>query len=114
MTPTAYVTVDVTAPVDGQVTLNSTAYVFHPTDGGDVLCAIFEDDNIPPSNISFNTPSYQNWETSGSGDEGTLSGTRTFDIAANTTITYSLACEELVDGGEIVSGNLTAIFTPTP
>lgn len=113
-TPKAYVSVDVTASVDGQVTLNSTAYVFHLADGGDVSCGIFENDNIPPSSISFNTPSYQRWETGGSGDEGSLSGTRTFDIAANTTVTYSLACEESVDRGELFSMNLTAIFTPTP
>jgi hypothetical protein len=43
-----------------------------------------------------------------------LSATRAFDIAANTTVTYSLACEEIADGGVLVARNLTAIFTPTP
>ena len=114
-TPTAIVSVDVTAPVAGQVTLNSTAWVFHTADGGEIVCAIFESGGIPPLFIPFDTPSFQNWETSLSSNEGSLSGTRTFDIAANTTVTYSLACEEFDDGGSTSrSRNLTAIFTPAP
>ena len=114
-TPTAIVSVDVTAPVAGQVTLNSTAWVFHTADGGEIVCAIFESGGIPPLFIPLDTPSFQNWETSLPSNEGSLSGTRTFDIAANTTVTYSLACEEFDDGGSTSrSRNLTAIFTPAP
>jgi hypothetical protein len=114
VTPTAFVSVTVTAPVAGHVTINSTAYVFHSVDGGDLWCAIYEDAAIPPTGLSSDEPSFQRWETGGLGNEGSLSGTRRFDIAANATTTYSLACEELANGGVIATGNLTAIFTPAP
>ncbi len=113
-TPTAYVSVEVTAPVDGQVTLNSTGVVIHSSDGGDIVCALFEAGDIPPTDIVFDTPSLQFWESSLPSDQGTLSGTRTFDIAADATVTYSLACEVYAGSGAIWVGNLTAIFTPAP
>ena len=37
-----------------------------------------------------------------------------FAIAAGATIDYVLACQELGDGGIVLSRNLTAIFTPAP
>lgn len=113
-TPAAYVSVTVTAPAAGQVTLNSTALVSHSLDGASVRCAIFEDAAIPTGNISFDEPSYQQHETGGSSNDTSLSGTRRFDIAANTVTTYSLACQEFFDGATIFSGNLTAVYTPTP
>jgi hypothetical protein len=114
-TPTAYVSVRVSAPVAGQVTLSSTATVGHVLDDGDVYCQIYEADLIPPISINGTTDFFQWWEAfqgGGSVKTGELSGARTFDIAANTTITYSLACEEGANGGNIRSRNLTAIFTP--
>ncbi len=121
-TPTVFASVDVTAPVDGQVTLNSTAFVRHLTKGGLIACAIYEAADIPPVDIVGQTPSVQLWTSvvidppgSFTGAQGSLSGTRTFDIAADTTVTYSLACDEiLLDGGSILERNLTAIFTPAP
>ena len=112
--PQPYVSVAVTAPAAGQVTLNSTARVQHAVDGGDILCAIYEADAIPALAVADDTPSIQFWETSLPSDQGSLSGTRTFDIAADTTVTYSLACEETTGGGIIWTGNLTAVFTPVP
>ena len=113
VTPTAFLSLNVTAPTAGQVTLNSTATVSHGIEGGDVYCAIFAG-NIPPVDIADSTPSLQHWETSLPSNNGSVSGTRTFDIAANATVTYSLACEEGGNGGQIVTRSLTATFTPAP
>jgi len=111
--PQAFVSVPVSAPVDGQVTINSTALVVHSVAGGDIFCAIFETANIPAVNINPGEPSFQRWE-SGLSTSGSLSGTRTFDIAAGVATSYSLACERVTSGAQINSGNLTAIFTPAP
>ena len=71
--------------------------------------------DIPPFFISNGAESVQWHETGGLSDHGSLSGTRTFAIAAGATINYVLACEELADdGGTISARNLTAIFTPAP
>jgi hypothetical protein len=113
-TPTAYVTVTVTAPVTGHVTVNSTATVSHTVEGGDVLCVIVESTDIPPTTISVFAESVQWHETGGSSNDGSVSGTRTFAIAAGASIDYVLACEEVLGGGAIWGRNLTAIFTPAP
>jgi hypothetical protein len=112
-TPTAYVSVSVSAPVAGHVTLNSTARLHHSTNGGDMVCAIYETGSIPGS-IGPDTPSVQYFEALDLGNDGSLSGTRRFSIADGTTVSYSLACEEGQDGAVIEERNLTAIFTPTP
>lgn len=111
--PTPYVSVDVTAPVHGQVTVNSTATVGHTGLAGVVICVIAESTDIP--NVAIITDeSAQLFEAGSSINDGTLSGTRTFEIAADETVTYVLACEEFGDGGVINGRNLTAIFTPAP
>jgi hypothetical protein len=112
--PTDYVSVEVTAPDAGQVTLNSYAAVGHNgVDGSDVLCKILEsteaDGNYAP------TDDYVQWfEKEGVTNDGTLNGTRTFTLAAGETKTYGLRCRESGDGGSIRSRILTAIFTPAP
>ena len=104
--------VTVTAPVAGHVTVNSVAFVNHDTDGGDLLCAIYD---AVPFGIFGDDPSFQFWETGLPSQNGSLSGTRRFDIDANATTTYSLFCRENApDGGAVTSGSLTAIFTPAP
>lgn len=113
-TPTAIVSISFTAPVTGQVTLNSTARVAHLVDGGDVVCAIFETVSIPTTDISVETPSIQWFEAFSTGNDGSVSGTQTFSIAGGATVSYSLACEESTDGGIAYTRNLTAIFTPAP
>jgi len=113
-TPTAFVSVSVTAPVAGQVTINSTASIFENLDGKRLVCAIYETSDIPAETIE-KTPSFQGWQTGGNGRSGTLSGTRTFDIAAGATISYSLACEKRENTTAfLASSNLTAVFTPAP
>jgi hypothetical protein len=113
-TPMAYVTVAVTAPVDGNVTVNSTAAVGHSSDGGDVRCILVEATNIPATSIQIDEESAQWHETGGASDTSTLAGTRTFAISSGARVEYVLACEELADGGFMNARNLTAIFTPAP
>ena len=113
-TPMAYVTVSVTAPADGHVTVNSTARVTHTgADGSEVFCAITESTAIPGF-FSGTEESFQIFEKNGAADSGSVSGTRTFEITAESTVDYVLACEEGGDGGQFNGGNLTAIFTPAP
>ena len=112
--PAAFVSVTVTAPAAGRVTVNSTARVFHGSDGASVFCAIVEATAIPPLGFNSSTPSLQEHETSLLSRTGSLAGTRTFDLAAGATVTYSLACYEGLDGGAFFAGNLTAVFTPAP
>lgn len=106
--------VTVTAPVDGHVTVSSTASVRHALDGGDIICVIVEGVDIPPTDIAIGAESAQRHETGGQSDQSSLSGTRTFTIAAGATTSYVLACEEYSDGGTLVGSNITAIFTPAP
>jgi hypothetical protein len=113
-TPVAYASVELTAPVAGQVTVHSTAHVDTFTSNAELICAIFESTNIPSPNISRATPSYQYWMALNSSNQDTISGTRVFDIAANETITYSLACEFALNGPLIQTRSVTATFTPAP
>jgi hypothetical protein len=114
LTPTAYVSVTVTAPVAGHVTVNSTAAVLHSAVGGWVLCVIVESTDIPPGSVTDTSESAQPWRAGVAFETGSLSGTRTFAIAAGATIDYVLACEEIGAGGLLLGRNLTAIFTPAP
>jgi len=110
-TPTNYISVEVTAPVAGQVTVNSFATVTHTgVDGSDVVCKILESTE-PNGGYGANSEYVQWFE---SVFEAADNGTRTFTLAAGETNTYGLRCREQNDGGNIRSRILTAIFTPTP
>lgn len=112
--PTNYVTVEVTAPVAGQITVSSFATLSHTgIDGSDVVCKILE--SAEADGAYGGIAEYVQWfEKDGFADNGTIAGTRTFTIAAGETKTYGLRCEETSDGGFIHSRILTAIFTPSP
>jgi hypothetical protein len=87
-----------------------------PSKANDSVCALYRSTEIPAPNISLADPAVGWWETAavGTGDQGSVSGTATFDIAAGATVTYALACEER-GGFEAVAGRaMTAIFTPSP
>ena len=117
LTPTAvsYLDVDVTAPVDGHVTINYSTYIRNSTLGAESVCNVYRSTEIP-SNISADEPGVGFWETAAElvGDEGSVSGTNRFDITAGQTVTYSLACEEFDEGGDVWARAMTAIFTPAP
>lgn len=105
------VSVTVTAPVAGQVTVISTTGPEEDTGGDDVWCSITQLTTL----LDFNY--LQRWESSGwSGGFSQLAGTRTFDIAAGATATYNLVCDHIGSSGSAVVHDpvLTAIFTPAP
>lgn len=114
--PVSVLAVTVAAPVDGQVTVNYSAYVFHSAAGGDVLCAPFRSTQIPPLNILLSMEGVSSFETGENAvsNNGSVSGTRLFDIGAGETITYALACEEVGQNGFVLGRAITAIFTPAP
>jgi len=108
------VTVQVTAPTAGQVTINSAANVFHNTAGGDVVCFILRSTDADPS-LGTNILGAQWFESEGpSSNDGSIAGTRLFDVAAGSTTIFELRCAENDgDGGRLGSAILTAIFTPS-
>lgn len=112
-TPAAFVSVDVTAPVAGHVTLHSVASVGHFDEGGDVGCVLVKSSGIPNSLVALNYPSAQWWEAAKDATFANLSGTRTFSIAKGQTTSYSLACVGS-SGAIMYSRTLTAMFTPAP
>jgi hypothetical protein len=114
--PESVVDVMVTAPLDGQVTVNYSTYIFNDTLTADSVCAPYRLTDIPSINISFDDQGVGVWETAveGAGDQGSVSGTARFDIAAGATVTYSVACEEQGGNGGARGMTMTAIFTPTP
>jgi len=113
-TPTNYISVGITAPVAGQVTVNSYAAVRHGgADGADFACKILEATEAN-GNYGANSQYVQWFEKGGLSDDGTLNGTRTFTLAAGETKTFGLRCRADSIEGSIRSRVLTAIFTPTP
>jgi hypothetical protein len=103
--PGTVASVEITAPVDGQVTVNSSAYVvmFPP---GAAACYI----------SSGSTETVSEWFQPGTGsNNGNVSGTWTFDINAGETNRYDYKCYASSGSGFIVDpSGLTAIFTPAP
>jgi len=108
---TVVVAVTVTAPVAGQVIVNSTAVANEGTSGDFVRCSISDTE-------SLDSDYTQLWESAGpsGGDWSQLAGTRVFDIAAEATVTYNLVCDHDGASGRSSVRNsvLTAIFTPAP
>jgi hypothetical protein len=114
-TPVSYLDVTVTAPVDGQVTLNYSTYVQILTTSDAVLCAPFRSTEIPASLTTEDEGiGYFRRGDTGSSVAGSASGTRTFDISAGQTVIYSVACEGTGALGSVGGRTATAIFTPAP
>jgi hypothetical protein len=107
------VSVEVTAPVDGQVTVNSTTNATSSVGGQKIQCSI----RVVGFIVANDGDHLQVWESAGgTGDSSQLAGTRVFDIAAGTTVRYSLVCSRTGTTGNPKMNNsiLTAIFTPAP
>jgi hypothetical protein len=102
------VSLPVTAPVAGQVTVFSTTAVGDATANGTTSCYITTLETSDPGFL-------QRWNSPGNpGRHAQLSGVRTFDIAAGATVDYNLVCKH---GGAGAFSNLestviSAIFTP--
>jgi hypothetical protein len=101
------VSVQLTAPVGGQVTIVAAANVDHiGLLGADVDCDI---------NTAASGRGMELWfERDQASNSGNVAGTRVFDLAAGATETYRLQCRESGDGGILDQATLTAIFTPAP
>ncbi|MEM9515039.1 MAG: hypothetical protein AAGA42_09295 [Actinomycetota bacterium] len=106
--PTEQLNVTVTAPVGGNVTVDSHAEVGHNVGSQDVFCYLSD-------STSTDFEYGQRFEADDTGGWGSVSGTRTFPIAAGATQTYYLLCQEgPSNGGFIVERSMTATFTPAP
>ena len=118
-TPTSYLDVQVTASVDGHVTINYSTILGSFITGGEpsaqTVCNVFRSTEIPAERIPDLGPGAAVWGAdSGAVDDGSLSGTNRFDISAGQTVTYSLACEEQSGSSFLLGRAMTAIFTPAP
>ena len=104
--------VPIQAKVAGQVTVNSSTAVFHDTAGADVVCFILPA-GVNPVAFGTNIPGVQWFESEGpNSNDATISGTRVFNVAANTVTIIELRCAENGgDGGRTFAAELTAIFT---
>ncbi len=101
--------VEVTAPVDGQVAIFATGYMAEVTDGQIVVCKLLDSEADPMFGEELA------WQSPTGGDFANLSGSRAFDLAAGQTATYSLICNNTNGGdSDIVTPRVVAIFTPAP
>jgi hypothetical protein len=84
--------------VAGQVTVNWSASTYNLTVGAANACAPHLSTAIPGS-ISLSDGGVGHWQTSDAdiGNQGSLSATAGFDIAADATVTYLLACQDYAE-----------------
>jgi hypothetical protein len=102
------VSVTITAPVAGRVTVFSTSALGDAVAGEETRCTI-------TTGTALETGFLQRWESGGpnSGQHAQLSGVRTFDIAAGATVPYHLVCDHVGAGATSMESTiLSAIFTP--
>ena len=107
------VSVQLSAPVSGKVTVSSHANVTQSVAGNSLGCIIVDAADAPFS-IGENSDYAQVFKAADGSLRGSLSGVRTFDITAGTTGTFQLRCRTFNVGGGFDSANITALFTPTP
>ncbi len=111
--PIPVVSTAVTAPVDGYVTASYSTGLRH-TASGIVRCQVDTDApgwglDIPVGGSGY---SFLTAGPEANHDEEMLSGIRRFFIRAGETVTYTLWCEEVSDGGAAQASTLVALFTP--
>jgi hypothetical protein len=110
LAPEVVVSIAVTAPSNGHVTVNSTTQVDEDFATDAVGCAISVNGSV---DFGFG----QLWESPGNpGQYAQMAGTRTFEIVGDATVTYTLVCAHNGESGDATLRNsvLTAIFTPAP
>lgn len=104
---------EVTAPVDGNVTVFSRTLAQHDgSAGGDVACGIEPDGTV--TDWGAMDPHVQWFERSADANKASIAGSRTFAVSAGTTNRYALTCREIFAGGRVRHVDLTAIFTALP
>jgi len=102
-------TVSLTAPVDGHVTVNSEAVVTEGDTNQFVSCSLTNGDG-------FDLDRVQLWLSTTGNYSGNVNGTRQFDIGAGETGHYHLLCGQDSGGSfdaYVDSVSMTAIFTPS-
>ena len=111
--PEVVVSVDVTAPTDGHVAVNSTTNAEWNTPGQFVQCSI----RVVGFIVAIDDNYLQRWAPPDiGGGSSQMAGTRVFDIARETTVTYSLVCNHTgmsAGNAQMKDTTLTAIFTPS-
>jgi len=108
----SYLDVTVTAPVDGDVTVNYSATMTNSEAGAENVCAPFPSTDIPPG-VGRASQGAGLWQASGAAANGSVSGTRLFPISAGETVSFSLACEQYAGDGALLGSTMTATFTPS-
>jgi len=104
------VSVPVTAPVAGQVTVSSTTGATESNQQDTVRCSI-------TTGTTVDSDYLQVWQSNGpTAANSQLAGTRVFAIAAGTTVTYNLVCDHSGFTVDTILDDslLSAIFTPAP
>ena len=99
--------VSLTAPTDGVVVVNSSAYAAESTSGDDVVCSI-------TTGTALDSNFAQQWSSSGGGGNvAPMAGTRAFDVPAG-EVTFNLVCAQFGDSADafLSDSALTAIFIP--
>jgi hypothetical protein len=102
------VSVPLTAPVDGQVTVNTSTTATTLAAGDGVRCWI---NNVEDADYNY----MQEWESSGpDGDRGVLAGTRVFNVKGGQSYTFMLLCSPFgsIAAAVMTDSVITAMFTP--
>ena len=99
--------------MDGQVTLNYSTRIRNLDSGRNSLCSPHRATEIP-AGLTLADEGVGYWDSAVPAHTGSVSGTRTFDISADQTVIYSIACEESGGDGGVGGRTATAIFTPAP
>lgn len=114
-TPEIVVALGITAPVAGQVEVNSTASASEGSMNQGVDCSI-SGQGLPIPELDGDY--VQRWTTGGGGNaSGQLSGTRVFDVSAGQTLPIELICIHTgppAGSSALTDSVLTAVFTPAP
>jgi len=112
-TPTGYLTVTVTAPVDGQVALSATALATGDT-GAIVYCGIARSTDLPTGFANLDVPGSAYAEIESAAQAYTVNPTGAFEVAAGASVDYVLACDRASGDVYLNARLLTATFTPAP
>lgn len=108
-TPVSVKDIEITAPVDGTVTVISTGYIFGEVNGQLTSCGIMDSVSEPFAGVAAL------WQSPSGSDFTFFSVTRAFDFNANQTKSLRLVCLNTSGGtSNINSPQLMAIFTPDP
>ena len=101
------VSVSLTAPTAGNVTVWSTTIAEELAAGEFVVCSIAE-------GATTDSQFRQIWQSPGSpGVDSQLAGVRVFEVTAGQTVTYNLVCDNVSGGSSTVfDATLAAMFTP--